>query len=175
METDIRFFSEVFPLKDKLFRLAFRVTLSREDAEDVVQETMLRLWRMTREGTAIDHIDALASTICRNLSLDLISRSERQLRVPLDDDAQLDFSHSLLPAAPDPSLSLERDERSSAIQRLIATLPEKQRTALLLRDVESHSYREIADIMQIGESDVKVNIFRARNKLKELLMRTPAL
>lgn len=170
MDSNSRFYTEVFPLKDKLFRLALRITFSREDAEDVVQETMVRLWRMTREGTPIDSIDALASTICRNLSLDLISRSDHQLRVPLDTDAlHSSLPPSGLPLAPDPSLQLERDERRDALHRLIDTLPEKQRTALLLRDVEGHSYREIADIMQIGESDVKVNIFRARNKLKDLL------
>jgi RNA polymerase sigma-70 factor (ECF subfamily) len=54
------------------------------------------------------------------------------------------------------------------VRQLIAQLPEKQRTAMTLRDLEGKSYRDIADIMQVSEEQVKVNIFRARQTVKRL-------
>ena len=64
---------------------------------------------------------------------------------------------------------LENEERFGFLQSLIDELPEKQRTAIQLRDIEGQSYKDIATVMNISESDVKVNIFRARQKLKERL------
>jgi RNA polymerase sigma-70 factor (ECF subfamily) len=57
------------------------------------------------------------------------------------------------------------------LNALMNSLPEKQRTAMQLRDVEGRSYKEIAEVMQISESDVKVNIFRARKAMREKLQR----
>ena len=67
-------------------------------------------------------------------------------------------------AAPDKLM--ERDERLGLLHRLIAELPEKQRTILQLRDVEGKSYKEIAEILQLTEEVVKVNLFRARQRIK---------
>jgi RNA polymerase sigma-70 factor (ECF subfamily) len=64
---------------------------------------------------------------------------------------------------------VESKEKYNLVTNLISQLPEKQRTALHMRDVEGRSYKEIAQVMEISESDVKVNIFRARQRLKEKL------
>jgi len=167
MTAESRFHTEVLPLKDKLFRLALHITLHREDAEDMVQETLLRLWRILQKGREVDNAEALALTVCRNLCLDFVEGAARRGRVSMDSQQ---WEAEPPAATPDPSQRMERDEQREALARLLASLPEKQRTAFELRDVEGHPYREIADIMQISESDVKVNIFRARNKLRELLV-----
>lgn len=166
MSAESRFHTEVLPLKNKLFRLALHITLSREDAEDMVQETMIRLWRKMQSGMEVENTEALAFTVCRNLCLDFMERADQRQHVSMDDNL-LDISTHTV--APDPSQRMENDEQRETLQRLLNTLPERQRTAFVLRDVDGHSYREIAEIMQITESNVKVNIFRARNKLRELL------
>lgn len=166
MTAESRFHTEVLPLKDKLFRLALHVTLRREDAEDMVQETLLRLWRILQTGSEVDNAEALALTVCRNLCLDFVDRAARRGQVSMDESQ---WESEPLAVAPDPSQRMERDEQRETLAQLLASLPEKQRTAFELRDVDGHSYREIADIMQISESDVKVNIFRARSKLRERL------
>lgn len=152
------------PLRDMLFRLSLRITACREDAEDIVQETLLRLWKQMEQGTPIDSIEALAVTICRNLSLDYTARHDRQ-SVSLDEQA-----HEHPDTSRSPSEHLEAQEQRQRIEALLAQLPEKQRTALQLRDIEGYTYKDIARMMQISEADVKVNIFRARQRFRALLL-----
>ena len=161
---ELSFRNDVLPLKDKLFRLALRITLNREDAEDMVQETLLRLWRHMQEGREIDNAEAMAMTVCRNLCLDHKERME-QRNVSYDEE-----QHDRADLTLSPAEQMESEERFSVLHQLIDSLPEKQRTALQLRDIEGHSYREIANVMGISESDVKVNIFRARQKIKYHLL-----
>ena len=162
---ELSFRHDVLPLKDRLFRLAMRITLVREDAEDMVQETLIRLWKSMQEGTQIDNLEAFALTVCRNLCLDYMARREQQ-NVAFDEEL-----HDRPDATRSPYDDIVRSEQSARLNALINTLPEKQRTAMQLRDIEGRTYREIADIMQISESDVKVNIFRARRTVREHLQR----
>ncbi len=162
---ELSFRNDVLPLKDRLFRLAMRITLVREDAEDMVQETLIRLWKSLQEGTQIDNLEAFALTVCRNLCLDYMARREQQ-NVAFDEEL-----HDRPDATRSPYDDIVRSEQSARLNALINTLPEKQRTAMQLRDIEGRTYREIADIMQISESDVKVNIFRARRTVREHLQR----
>ena len=67
---EIRFRDHILPLKDKLFRLALRITLHREEAEDIVQDTLLRVWEKRETWPQIESIEAYCTTICRNLALD---------------------------------------------------------------------------------------------------------
>jgi RNA polymerase sigma-70 factor (ECF subfamily) len=156
----------VLPLRDKLFRLALRITLNREDAEDIVQETLIRVWRQMQQED-IDNVEALAMTICRNLSIDCTERRER-LNISFDSDLHDQPDHASAADA-----NIRRTEQQEQVNQMLNCLPEKQRTALQLRDIEGRPYREIANVMQISESDVKVNIFRARQKLKELVENNP--
>lgn len=160
---EVSFKNDILPLKDMLFRLAFRITLNREDAEDIVQETLIRLWKETKEKE-IDNVKAFALTICKNLSIDHNELKERQ-NISLVEDVheQIDASHQ-------PDEAFENNERYAFLNAVINELPEKQRIAIQLRDIEGRSYKEIAEIMSISESDVKVNIFRARQKVKERLI-----
>lgn len=160
---ELSFRNDVLPLKDRLFRLAMRITLVREDAEDMVQETLIRVWKTLKDGTQIDNIDAFALTVCRNLSLDLTARREQQ-NVTFDEEL-----HDRPDATHSPYDDIVRSEQTALLNALLNTLPEKQRTAMQLRDIEGHTYREIAEVMQISESDVKVNIFRARRAIREHL------
>lgn len=161
---EVSFKNDILPLKDVLFRLAMRITLNREDAEDIVQETLVKLWNETQDKE-IENLKAFALTICRNLALDHNALKEHQ-NISLDENIheQVDYSRS-------PDEEIESKERYGYLKALINSLPEKQRTAIQLRDVEGRSYKEIAEIMGIGESDVKVNIFRGRQRLKERLSR----
>ena len=157
----IDFRYDLLPLKDKLFRLALRITLDSAEAEDITQDTLLRVWGRREELAGLQSIEAYCLTVCRNLALD---RSQKREAANLSlEEARLD--------APDPVLradeQLERDERLRRVQELFNRLPSAQRTAMQLRDIEGKSYREVADIMGITEENVKVTLFRARQAIRK--------
>ena len=156
---EISFKNDVLPLKDKLFRLALRITLNREEAEDIVQDTLMKLWNQRDEWSAIQNMETYSMTICRNLSLDAIEKKER-LNISLDETV-----HDRPDTSRTQDEELMKQQQLNTVMRIIGQLPEKQRTIMQLRDIEGKSYQEIADIMSINVSDVKVNLFRARQKV----------
>ena len=159
----LTFQTDVLPLKNVLFRLALRITQNRADAEDVVQETMMRAWARREQWQQLESIEAFCMTICRNLSLDRARRMENRLaaEAPPPADVQ-DHSYAANPE----EQAVQRD-RVELVRQLISRLPEKQRTAMQLRDVEGKSYRDIAAVMGVSEEQVKVSIFRARQTIKK--------
>lgn len=80
---EISFRNDVLPMKNELFRLALRITLDRAEAEDVVQDTLIKVWDKRDSWTTIDNIEAFAMTVCRNLALDR-TRSRANNNVSLD-------------------------------------------------------------------------------------------
>ena len=74
----ISFRNDVLPLKNELFRLALRITLNRAEAEDIVQETMMKVWTRRDKWSEIESIEAFCLTICRNISLDKMKKAENQ-------------------------------------------------------------------------------------------------
>lgn len=73
---EISFRDDILPLKDKLFRLALRITFNRAEAEDVVQETLIRVWNKRDEWTQFGSVEAYCLTVARNLAID---RSEGEM------------------------------------------------------------------------------------------------
>ena len=160
----VSFQTDILPMKDLLFRLALRITLNREDAEDVVQETLIRCWNKRDEWENIDSIQAFATTICRNLAVDCTKRAGRKAK-----DIEDEGVTSKLPtadAADSPMQKMLNNERMARLKQIIDTLPENQKLCLQLRDFEEKTYKEIAEMLQITEQQVKTNIFRARQAIK---------
>lgn len=160
------FQNDVLPLKDMLFRLALRITLNSAEAEDVVQETMLRVWNRREQWDGLDSMEAFCLTICRNLALD---RSRRMDNQTLSLEAEADPTDASYHSNPEEQ-AVQRD-RIRLVRQLINQLPEKQRTVMQLRDIEGKSYKEIAAVLGISEEQVKVNIFRARQAIKSSFLK----
>ena len=159
---EISFQNDVLPLKNKLFRLALRITLNREEAEDVVQDTLIKVWNARDRWLELDSIEAYSLTIARNLSLDRIKKMENQNNSLEEQNTErLDENTST------PSERMIQKDKLDIVRNIIDELPEKQRSCLQLRDIEGKSYKEIADILSITEDQVKVNIFRARQTVKQ--------
>ena len=156
----LSFRDDVLPLKDKIFRLALRITLSRAEAEDIVQDVLIKVWNRRDDLAEVDSIEAYSLTVCRNLSLDRLQRKEND-NVNLDDAPPTEADD-----AP-PDLQMIRNERIDNIKRLIERLPIPQRAAMQLRDMEGKTYKEISARTGQTEEQVKVNIFRARQYIRK--------
>ena len=157
---EISFRNDVLPLKDKLFRLALRITLNREEAEDIVQDTLIKVWNSRNKWQQLDSNEAYSLTIARNLSLDRIKKMENQ-NGSLEDERQKGQT-------PPRSFRTNDSERQAGHRkRMIDELPEKQRSCIQLRDIEGKAYKDIALILGITEEQVKINIFRARQTIKQ--------
>lgn len=166
---EISFRNDVLPLKNELFRLALRITLNRAEAEDIVQETMIKVWNRREKWEEIESMESFCLTICRNIAIDKTRKAANQNQ-SLDEVMETpDESHSSNPEA-----QIIQSDRVQSVRRLINTLPEKQRTAMQLRDFEGKSYKEIATIMAVSEEQVKVNIFRARQAIKKKITESEA-
>lgn len=163
-ELDFRL--HILPLKDTVFRIALRLTLSQEEAEDITQDILLRLWERRETLTDIRSLPAYATTMAQRLSLDRLGKTSATHRSLTEIDEQTFPSH-----APNAQEQLEQTQRRQWVKELIQQLPEKQRTALLLREVDELSYAAIAEQMNISESDAKVTLHRARQSLRAALLK----
>ena len=120
----LNFRTDILPLKNQLYRLALRITLNTAEAEDIVQETLIKVWNKR------------------------------------DTWDQIDLSN-------DPSRQTIVNDQMNMVRQIVDSLPEKQRSCIQLRDFEGKTYKDIALVLGISEEQVKVNIFRGRQTIKQ--------
>jgi RNA polymerase sigma factor (sigma-70 family) len=162
------FENRVLPAKNKLFRFALKFLGNEEEAKDVVQEVFIRVWNGREQMAEVQNWEAWCMRITRNLSLDRIRSIARKQTQPIEES--FDVHNEALT----PHESTEVHESMQKINQFMASLPEKQRQVMHLRDVEGYSYNEICDILELDMSQVKVNLFRARNAVREKLTKINA-
>ena len=151
-------------MTDKLFRLALSITGNRQDAEDVVQDALLNVWKKKDDWEQIDNWEAYCYRSARNVAIDKISLKENQQEAWNNEYDEPDVGISI-------QQRLEEEEQLLLLENFIRRLPEKQRTVFQLREVEDLNYKQIAEVMNISEEQVKVNLFRARQKIKAFFER----
>jgi RNA polymerase sigma factor (sigma-70 family) len=162
------FQDRVLPVKNKLFRFALRMLGNEDEAKDVIQEVFIRVWNGREQMDQIQNMEAWCMRITKNLSLDRLRSIQRKGTRPMDEG--FDVQH----ADVTPDVKTELGESMQNVTQLIAGLPEKQRQIIHLRDVEGYTYNEICDILELDMNQVKVNLFRARNAVREKLMKINA-
>ena len=140
---------------DRLFRFAFSSLRNREQAEDVVQESFARVWEKVK---TVDFAKAKSYlfTTAHHAMIDEVRQRQRTSDI------------EELATFADPK-GIPYPDVNEILHKALATLPEAQRNAVLLRDYEGYSYQEIGDITGMTEAQVKINIFRARTALKNKL------
>ena len=161
MIKQVSFRNDVLPLKNALYRLALRITLNSAEAEDIVQDTLIKVWNKRDEWQDIKSIEAYSLTICRNLSLDRIKRAGNDTQ-QINEGEHTDTVISI-----NPYERIVQKDSIEQVKHIIDGLPEKQKSCMQLRDFEGKSYKDIANIMDISEEQVKINIFRARQTVKK--------
>lgn len=157
------FISLIFPLRDRLFRIAWHIVRSKEEAEDIVQDVMIRIWKMDGEVKQIGNVEAYCYTMTRNLALNRMElKVNRHIGLT---DGQKSWEEN------DPLEQMEQTECSGLLLRLMQQLPPPQCYIIQLRDIEGMSYSDIASTLGLSEEQVKVYLFRARKKIKELYLK----
>ena len=162
------FQNRVLPAKNKLFRFALRMLGNDDDAKDVVQEVFIRVWNGREQMDQIQNMEAWCMRITKNLSLDRLRAIQRKGTDSLENSYHIQHTDTT------PDVKTELGESMQHVSQLIAALPEKQRQVIHLRDVEGYTYNEICDILELDMNQVKVNLFRARNSVREKLMKMNA-
>ena len=158
-----QFKADVLPLRDGLFRIARRMLEEEQDAEDAVQEAFLKLWQLRDSLDRYDSLAAFATTVTRNLCIDKLRLRERQCS--LDDSLYKQ-------AAPDnPYQQLERSSTEALLKAIIEDLPGLQQAIIKLRDIEEYELDDIATITGTSVEAVRVNLSRARKRVRETYVR----
>ena len=155
---------EVLPLKHKLFRLANRLLQNVPEAEDVVQDIFLRLWSRRNKLAEYRSLEAFAMTMTKNLCLDKLKskRSKTDEFTEKHDQAN----------EKTPYTEMEKEDSYNKVRKLIDMLPEQQRLIIQLRDIEGYEYEEIAEMMNISENTIRVNLSRARKRVRDMMIKT---
>lgn len=157
------FLDYIDPLKDRIYRLSLRYLISKDSAQDATQEVIIKLWKHRKRLKKYDSPEAFAITVTKNYCLDQLKlKSNNTLRM-----VHTNFTGR--------EQSLERQIEAknelSLVSKIIAGLSEREQTLIQLREVEQMEYAEIAKIVEMNETAIRVALSRARKKIKERILK----
>ena len=160
-----RFEAEVLPHLDAAYRFARWLSRSPGDAEDVVQEAMLRAFRGFDALRGSD-VKAWLLAIVRNCHSTALKQQQRRAFVPLPDEQDEQDGHAMVATTLDPEASAMRGDEKRTLDQLLSALPEDHREVLVLRELEDMNSREIATVTNVPIGTVMSRLARARAALK---------
>ncbi len=162
--TQSEFLSIVLPFKDKVFRLAKRLLVSKEEAEDATQEILLKLWNKKEQIQDYKNVEAFSMTMTKNFCLDKLKSKHAQNLKIVHNNYQ-DNNVSL-------QKQIELNDSLSWVSKLMEELPEQQKIILQLRDIEQYDFNEISEMLDMNETAIRVALSRGRKTLREKLTKT---
>lgn len=157
------FLKVVLPFKDKVFRLAKRLLVSREEAEDATQELIFKLWKNKEKIADYNNVEAFAMTMTKNYCYDrLKSKQANSLTLVHSNYKEKDTSLDK---------KMEYQDSVNQVHKLIDSLPEQQKIIIQLRDVEQYDFEEICKMVDMKPTAVRVALSRARKTIREALIK----
>ena len=153
----------VVPLRGKLLNYARKLTDDSSDAEDVVQEVMLKLWNIRQKLEEYNSIEALAVRITHNLCMDMW-RSKRIDQVSLD-------QVPVVSQTVNPERVLEGNDEIRLMREIISSLPTLQQTIIRMKDIEEYETEEIAQITGCSSESIRINLSRERKKVRDIYLK----
>ena len=162
MKTETQYIEFVNSLRDTVYRLARSIITDDVEAEDIVQDVFERVWRARDAVLASQYPRAYVCRMAHNLAID---RQRAKQRV------QNFMGVESITAMADGDNETTTNDMAMITRRLISQLPEKQRLAMHMRDIEGYEMDEIASLLESDEASVRVNISRARKNVREQLIK----
>lgn len=162
----------------KAFNVAYRMMGNSEDANDLVQEALIRIFKSIKNFKEQSSFSTWVYRIVTNVCLDELRRRKNKFTISIDEDIQLEdgnVKRQIESEGPTPEESLESKEIQDIVTKAIEELSNEHKTVIVLRDIQGFSYDEISDIMKCPEGTVKSRINRARKALREILKKQKEL
>lgn len=154
----------ISPFKDKVFRLAKRLLVSTEEAEDATQEILVKLWNKNQGLDQYNSVEAVAMTMTKNYCLDqLKSKRADNLRI---------VHNNFTDREPNLQQKIEDKDSLNWVEKIINQLPEQQKLIIQMRDIEQYEFEEIAKILEMNETAIRVALSRARKTIREYITKT---
>ncbi len=157
------FLKVVLPFKDKVFRLAKRLLVSTEEAEDATQELYFKLWRNREKLSDYKNVEAFAMTMTKNYCYDRL-KSKQASNLTLVHSNYKEKETSL-------EKKVEHNDSVNQVHQLIEKLPEQQKKIIQLRDIEQYDFDEICKMVDMKPTAVRVALSRARKTIREELIK----
>ncbi|QIJ87887.1 MULTISPECIES: RNA polymerase sigma factor [Mesoflavibacter] len=162
--TQTEFLNTVLPFKDKVFRLAKRLLVSKEEAEDATQEVLLKLWNNKGKISNYKNVEAFSMTMTKNFCLDKLKSKQAQNLKIVHSNYQ-DHTVAL-------QKQVELNDSLSWVGKIIESLPEQQKMVVQLRDIEQYDFEDIAKMLDMKPTAIRVALSRARKTIREELTKT---
>lgn len=158
------FVTLIAPFKDKVFRLAKRLLVSNEEAQDATQDILVKLWDKKNGLEKYTSVEAFAMTMTKNYCLDQL-KSKRASNMKIVHNNFTSTEASL-------DKKVEDLDSWNWVEKMINKLPEQQKLIIQMRDIEQYEFEEIAKILDMNETAVRVNLSRARKTIREKMTKT---
>jgi RNA polymerase sigma factor (sigma-70 family) len=156
------FLNTIIPCKNTLYRLAKRLLVSSDEAEDAVQEVFLKLWKGRDKIDNYRSPEAFAITMTKNYCLDRLKSKQA---------SNLKIVHNNYKNSENIERTIEGNEGVELVTKIMETLPEKQKMIMQLRDIEQFEFVEISQMLEINETAIRVALSRARKVVREQLIK----
>ncbi len=156
------FLDLVLPLRQKIFRLSKRLLTSTEEAEDATQEVLIKMWNKNKELEKYNSIEAMMMTITKNYCLDRLKSKQA---------SNLQLVHSNYSNRDNLEKQTEDKDKLNWVEKIINEFPDSQKMIVQLREIEELEFEEIAQIMKMSETNVRVILSRARKTIREQMIK----
>ena len=158
------FMQLVNPFKDKLYRVAKRLLVSTEEAEDAIQEVLVKLWNRNKTLYDYKSVEAVAMTMTKNYCLDQL-KSKRASNIKIVHNNFTDREAGL-------QQKLEDNDTWSWVEKIINNLPEQQKLIVQMRDIEEMEFKEMSDVLEMNEQAIRTALSRARKTIRDKMIKT---
>ena len=156
MNADV--FKQIFlPYHKKMYRIAFRMVGNQADAEDIVQETYIKLWKKKNEIASIENTEGFAIAVLKNTCLDFLRKMKPEivdLSIVIQEFSSLENQ-------------LENQEKLRQVEIIVKQLPKRHQQLIYLKHYKNLSDKEIEEITGLKPGNIKTIISRARKTIKE--------